>query len=196
MFTELDVVNEMLATIGAVPLNGLSEDNPDVANCRRILNIANKTIQGQGWWFNKEQVTLIADASSGMVYIPNDAISTDLAGEYGPYQVVVRDRRLYNTDKNTFIFEPGQKFVCNIIRLVNFTKLPVNAQRAIMISAVIKFQQCYDADNTKTQMLMQEYAQSMILLKTEHIRNFNSSLLWKKSTTAAFNRYNGYRQRW
>ena len=193
MFTELDVVNEMLSTMGAVPLNGLSEDNPDVANCRRILDLSNKSIQGKGWWFNKEEIDLIADAVSGMIYIPNDTLSCDPACERGQYQVVVRERRLYDTNKNTFLFTPGTKIKCRLTRLIPFGELPVQAQRLVMVSAVMKFQQSYDADDFKTQQLAAEYQQAYINLNAEHTRNFNSSLLYKKSTVHSLNRINGLR---
>ena len=193
MFTELDVVNEMLSTMGITPLNGLSEDNPDTANCRRIIDTCNKTTQGTGWWFNREEIDLFADADSGFIYIPGDTLSCDPVCERGYYQVVVRGRRLYNTLDNTYVFPAGAKVKCKLIRLVPFDDLPVLAQRAVMLAAVIKFQQNYDADNTKSQFIMQEYAKSMIDLKSENIRNMNSSLLWKKSTAYTLNRINGYR---
>lgn len=196
MFTELDVVNEMLSTMGVVPLNALNEDSPDVANCRRILDICNKSIQGEGWWFNKEEVTLIADAASGYIYVPNDAVSIDIVEERGPYQSSIRGRRVYNNKDNTFVYPQNHKVVCRYVRLIPFKDLPVLAQRVVMLSAVIKFQQAYDADNTKTQMYMQEYGQAYINLKSEHIRNQNSSLLWRRSAVNTLNRINGYRNRW
>lgn len=193
MFTELDVVNEMLSTMGIVPLNALNEDSPDVANCRHIISICNKTLQARGWWFNKERVELFADADSGFIYIPGDTLSCDPHNDRGYYQISVRGRRLYDTNRNSYVFGTGDKVVCDLIRLVPFEDLPVLAQRAVMLSAVIKFQQSYDADNTKTAMYMQEYAQTMIDLGKEHIRGARSNLLWKNSTAYTLNRINGYR---
>ena len=53
--TKLDIINDMLATIGEAPLNELDARHPHVAAGLRILDQKNREIQvngGAGWWFN------------------------------------------------------------------------------------------------------------------------------------------------
>lgn len=189
--TELDVVNDMLATMGISPLNQLDDNNPDVANCRRIIAAQSEEIQSIQWWFNLEQIDLFADAVSGFIYLPGDAIRCDPVIREPLLPIVQRGQRLYDTDKNTFVFPIGSKVTCWIVRKIPFQDLPPSAQRVIAVASARKFQQSFDADPQKMGRLDQEYGMALTKLRSEHIRNLRPNLLYKNSTLQPLTWING-----
>lgn len=189
--TELDVINDMLATMGISPLNQLDDNNPDVANGRRILASQSETIQSRGWWFNKEQIELFPDALSGYIYLPGDAIVCDPVIREPLLPITERDGRLYDTDKNTFVFTGNKPVTCWIVRNIPFKNLPPSAQRVIGLASVRKFQQSYDADPQKMARIDQEYVVANAMLMAEHTRNIRPNLLYKSSSLRELSRING-----
>lgn len=194
--TELDVVNDMLATMGISPLNQLDDNNPDVANCLRILNTQSERIQAQSWWFNYEQIDLFPDAESGFIYIPGDTIRCDPVRREPLLPITQRGLRLYDTDRNTYDFTGWGKVTCWLVRKIPFDMLPLPARHAISLASVRKFQQSFDADPQKMQRLDSDYLESMIRLRAEHSRHTRPNLLNKPSTMGILNRINGHSYRW
>ena len=194
MTTELRIVNNMLATMGAAPLNALDEDNRDVAICRPIIEDSLETVLSEGWWFNRELIDLYADVDSGYIYTPGDALRCDPVDRDGRrYYVVQRGRRLYDNDRNTNVFEKGSKITCELIRALPLEDLPPSVQKLVDITSVIKYQQSYDGDMQKTQQLMSEYAKKLTLAKAEDIRNTKRNLLYKNTSLRSFGRIQGDR---
>ena len=52
--TELDAINEILASVGQGPVPTLDDTNPDVAIIQRTLKQISKEVQSEGWSFNRE----------------------------------------------------------------------------------------------------------------------------------------------
>lgn len=178
--TELDVINEMLGSMGEAPLNQLDEDHPFVAAGRRYLDTANRRMQAQGWWFNKEQLSLVPDATSSFVYVPADFMSCKEAGRMTRYRYAQRGNRLYDLSNNTFNITENPVHL-DIIRLLPFDQLNDLAQHAVALRAVLKFQLTYDADRHKTDDLKQEFADSMMALNAEHTRQVKANMIYNNS---------------
>jgi hypothetical protein len=177
--SQLDVINDMLATMGESPLNAIDEDHPLVASGVRTLKTVSWREQGKGWWFNKEILSVEADAD-GNIFVPMDAISVDPVIPTNAF--VHRGRRLYNPNGGTFTFTPGTTFSCKVVRSVPFEDLPPNAANYIGACAVLAFQVNYDGDKGKTETLKSARREAYIQLHTEHIRNVQPNLLTKGST--------------
>lgn len=172
--TELDVVNDMIGTMGESPLNALDEDHPLVASAIRVLRTANAREQGKGWWFNTDHITLAQDAD-GNVYVPADALSADPLSPFD--HLVQRGRRFFNPYSNSNGFNIGRDVPAKIIRLIPFADLPAQAQTFVACSAVLDFQKAYDADDAKTRILMNDRSEAFVVLNAENIRNQNTNLL-------------------
>lgn len=183
LLSELDVINDQLATLGETPLNSVEEDHPYVAAGLRFLRVANHREQAKGWWFNKEIVTLTPDVN-GFIFTPTDAISVDPVTPSNAF--VQRGRRLYNPATTAYVFTLPVE--CKLIRLVAFDELPPSAASYIGLSAVLVFQRSYDADPQKTKDLTLDMRQAYTTLNAEHIRNQNVNMLDKPSTAALNNR--------
>ena len=173
MLQELDIVNEMLSTLGEAPLNELDEEHPLVPAARRIITIATYRLQSEGWWFNREHVTLHPDPTTGEVLTPADAIRADPRDR--GLNFVQRGRRLYDPENATYNI--GQEVPVVLIRNVPFADLPPTAQHVISLTAQVEFNKAYDGDETKVRMLTQALGQTTTLLRREHTRNVDTNLL-------------------
>ena len=178
--TELDVVNDMLATMGETSLNTLDDAHPLVPAGRRFLRERSWQEQAKSWWFNLEVTTLNPDPD-GNIFLPSDAISVDPVDTTLSY--VQRGSRLYKP----FEADAASKFVftspvaCRIVRNVPFADLPGPAQRVISIAARLDFQLLYDADANKVALLRTDLQDAYVTLSTEHIRNKGVNLLNRSS---------------
>lgn len=187
--TELDVINDALATLGEVPLNEVDEDHPFVAGIRRTFRAENQKVQAISWWFNLEKITLFPDAVSKFIYVPMDAIRCDPIKKQPDMMTVQRGRRLYDTDRNTYEFDRSVE--CLLVREVPFEDLPPSAQVVISLATARKFQQSYDADGLKANQIEMDYRESMARLKAEHTRNTKSNFLSNPITMRELNRIGG-----
>lgn len=174
--TTLDVVNDMLATLGELPINSVDEGHPMVPAALRILATASAREQAKSWWFNKELTDLVPDLS-GTIYLPNDTLRVDPQATTLNY--VQRGRRLYKpyetsaADKYRFT----HKVRCWLIREVPFEDLPVPAQHVVSFSAQLEFLKAYEADQNKVQQVAMLYREAMMTLNAEHTRNVGANLL-------------------
>lgn len=170
MFTELDVVNSCLATLGELPLVELTDEHPMVAAARTNLVEATVTEMHRQWWFNTDFVKLAATAE-GFVYAPEDAVAVKIEGSP---ELILRGRRLYNRYTSTYDM-PGAVLAAIVIRNIPYADLPSPAQILVKDSCVLQFQINYDADNVKTQQLQAKYQNSYRLLNAEHARQIQAN---------------------
>lgn len=180
--TELDVINDMLATLGESPLNAVEDDHPMVASGVRILRVTSWREQAKGWWYNKELLTITPD-SDGNLMTPADAISVDPISPILPY--VQRGRRMY--DPTTASFKFTLPVDCTLVRNIDFVDLPPSAAAYIAACAVMQFQTDYDADEAKARRLMANRNDALATLNAEHTRNMKVNLLTRPSMMTAFN---------
>jgi len=180
--SELDVVNECLATLGELPVNSLDSDHDLIAAARRAIRICNTQEQGRQWWFNTEIVTLVADVNK-YIFVPNDALRCDPIDQ--SLHLVQLGRRLYETGSiNTsagFTMSVPQ-VICRLVREVPFEDLPPAAQNVISVAAQLKFMAAYDADSNRYRQLSIEYQSNYAILNAEHIRNNSTNMLDKHPT--------------
>jgi hypothetical protein len=185
--TELDVINDQLATLGEVPLNAVDDDHPYVAAGLRMLKVASAREQAKGWWFNIETVTLAPDPDTGQIFVPADSLSVDPTSPYLYY--VQRGRRLFDPGTSSYTFSAPVE--CKVVRSVPFEDLPPPAAAYIGLSAVLAFQRSYDADGQKTRDIKEDLRSALMDLNAEHIRNVGVNMLNNKSVLEKMNRLGG-----
>ena len=170
--TELDVINDMLATLGETPINSLDVDHPFVAAGRRFLRVASYREQAKSWWFNREHITLTPDAQ-GNLRTPNDTLRIDPSNP--AIRLVQRGERLYDVNRASYAF--ANSVECTLVRHIPFEDLPSPAQTVISLSAQRDFQKAYDADVQKFQQINLELREAQMTLNAEHTRNVGANLL-------------------
>lgn len=162
--SELDVINECLATMGEAPLNDVDASHPYVPSAQTSLMRANNSELGKGWWFNTDWGTLLPDPITGNIFFPGEAITMQFAGN----AYTQRGRRLWDRGNGTYNIGKQVPYVA--IMSIPFTDLPVMANELVGARAVLEFQAKYDADDAKYKKLEERYNQLYMVLKAEDIR--------------------------
>lgn len=174
--SELDVVNQCLATMGDAPLVTLDDDHPMVPPARKELASQNMKLQSQSWWFNQEQITLFPDPVSGYIMVSEDILTLD--DDKPQTFFALRGRRLYNLRANgqdPYVFH--KPVALDILREVPFDDLPMTAMALVAARTVLRFQSDYDGDNVKYQRLERDERESYVFFHAQHIRNVKANLL-------------------
>ena len=151
--TELEAVNEILASIGESPVNTIENPtNVDVINCLRILRNVNRRVQSKGWTFNKiDSYTLNPDASthkirwlSNLLYVVGtDGTKYTKKGDY-----------LFDWENQTIEF--NNSIDCMIIFLVDFEDMPDPMRSYITAKAATTFQTRYLGDSSLGEELLRD----------------------------------------
>lgn len=151
--TELEAVNEILASIGESPVNTIENPtNVDVINCLRILRNVNRRVQSKGWTFNKiDSYTLNPDASthkirwlSNLLYVVGtDGTKYTKKGDY-----------LFDWENQTIEF--NNSIDCTIIFLVDFEDMPDPMRSYITAKAATTFQTRYLGDSSLDEELLRD----------------------------------------
>lgn len=171
--TQLDVVNQCLASMGETPLNSVDSDHPFVAAALLKLKTAMTAEQAKGWWFNTDYVTLTPDPNTGFIYPPSDAINVNPHDDGTDF--VIRGRRLYRRYESSYVFTAP--VAVWLVREISFDDLPMLATHVIAARTVLDFQDAYDGDAAKYNKLGATYQQVFNTLKAEHIRQEKPNML-------------------
>lgn len=140
--TELDAVNQILASVGQAPVTNLNLQNPEVAIALSSLREVNRMVLAEGWTFNTERhLTLQPDAVTKFIQFPDNALSidTNCDSHRADFDPVRRDGKLY--DKLHHTFEWDDPIDVDVIWYYPFTEIPPVIQayvtaRAARICAV------------------------------------------------------------
>lgn len=145
--TELEAINEILATSSESPVSTL-EDNEviDASLAMNTLRATSVEVQSLGWNFNSEDAVSITPNLAGEVILPPNVLKVDTSGESGNINAVQRGLRLYNKTDRTYIFD-GPVTVDWVLGL-DFEELPSTARLFITIRAARKYQDRYFGDQS------------------------------------------------
>jgi hypothetical protein len=177
----LDVVNEMLGTMGETPLNTLEDPHTFRGACLSTLTNMNRQIQSKGWWFNRETLELAPSALDSTIYLPGDFINVRvprLPTGRATRNVVQRGRRLYDLDEGRYEFDKA--VTVEVVRLIPFQEMPETAAQYVAAMAVLQFQSKYDGDTAKSREIRGRLEGPMGLfaaINTEETRNRQVNLI-------------------
>ena len=188
-YSTLEVVNSMLGLLGELPVNSITDPHTLIPAALAAITNQNALVQVDFWWFNVEYPTLIPQAGSGLILVPEDAASVDSLTQYP--RLAVRGNRLYNLDDITDVFT--QPLRVRLHRVLPFSDAPSIARAHIAAKAKLEFQMAYDGDGTKAQIIQQEIKETYIRLHSEHIRNAKANMLMRPSVQHTLNRITGAR---
>ena len=174
--TELEAVNEMLATGSESPVSTL-EDNQviDASLAITTLRATSVEVQTRGWNFNTDENLQITPDQEGLVRLPRNTLKVHMAGESANLNCVQRGLRLYNKTDHTSIFD-GPVWV-DITYGLDFDELPSTARLYITIKAARKYQDRYFGDpNTHSYTLDDEMRANAAMVE-EEIASVGSNML-------------------
>jgi len=128
----LDSVNILLKAINQLPIE--TEADYDVLiearMAKETLIEVKRAVLSEGWDFNTDTDYILAIDPQGMIPIPSNVL--DLQSAIGN-NLIIRDWKLYDKDRQSFIFEEAQKV--NIIWDMDFNTLTHPIRHYITIRA-------------------------------------------------------------
>jgi hypothetical protein len=169
--SELQAVNQILASVGQAPVTSLDQTNPDVALCYETLTDVSRQIQAEGWTYNKEFEYPIEVNSNKNIVIPPNVLQMDLSRGntfFGSTDTVVRSKNgqklLYDRTGHTYEWEVGE-IKADIVWYFDWIDLPIPIQDYIVARSSTIVSQRLITDANLYQMLTQQeiYTRAMAM---------------------------------
>ena len=186
--SELEAVNQILATVGETPVSTLNTPGVSVASlARTFLHDASRAVQGLGLDCNTESNYLLMPDINGFIYIPSNTLKVDPVDPSKQY--VQRDipARLYDKENHTFIFnEPVE---VDIVFFLRFEELPQAVRKYITVKAARQFQARWVSSDIIHKLTEDDERQAWIDLFEGEMMSSDCSLFDSPETKAIFNRY-------
>lgn len=169
--TLLGAVNELLTSIGTVPVNTLdAPGSSDVAIAQDTVESVNREVQSKGWWFNTTFSQSFAPTGSEITF-PNNVLSvrpsrgtTSVSPETRKF--LFRNGKAYDPLTASFTFATTIR--ADVIYLLDFEDLPESARRYITIRAARIFQTKVLGDETLGVFTSQHEMEAWQILEEDH----------------------------
>lgn len=143
--TELEAVNELLASIKESPITSISEaaeQAGDATIARQKLILACKSVQARGWSWNTDiDYPLVPDAVSGETLVPLGTLKASFKDTYAEDKgtFVIRGTRVYDRRKHTYLL--ARTLEADITVLLEYSDMPHAAKDLVTKMATRAFQQ-------------------------------------------------------
>ena len=136
--TELQAINQILASVGQAPVTTLERTNPDVAISWDTLNEVSREVQSEGWTFNREYSYPFAPNEKGEIVYPPNVLQLDVSTDprFYPgkqYDTVRREGKLYDRRGHSFKFD--KTLYCDVKWYFDWEDLPIPIQDYIVSRA-------------------------------------------------------------
>jgi len=167
-------VNQLLGAIGEIPITDNTqaleaESTSDVGIARDTLLRMSKSVQQEGMWFNTEIAYPMVPNTDG--FIP---ISSTILSIYST-TLIVKDHKLYDTEKRTFIFEKAQEV--DVVFEVVFDDLPYVVADMIVRQSIPEFYNNVLGDTQELRVLEQNARNSWVALQKAHLKHRKVNLM-------------------
>ena len=180
--TELQAVNQILASVGQAPVTSIDTEtitdqngnqvtvvtNPDVAIAHDTLQEVSREVQGEGWTFNKEfNYPFSPDVNKNILW-PNNVLQMDLSDDpkymgYREKDTVKREGKLYDRMNHTYLWD--ETIYCDVTWLFAWEDLPSPIQDFITCRAAAIASSRLVGDPNQYQILQQKegYARALAM---------------------------------
>ena len=172
--TELEAVNEILASIGESPLNTLENlTDIDGINAYRILKNINRQFQSRGWSFNRnESYVLNPDSDTNKIlWLDTLLFIKDSNGT----KYVKKGKYLYDLTNQTDTFKAP--VTVEVILLTEFEDMPDAARSYIVAKASTEFSMKYLGDDGLLQGLRAREQEAWSYFNEYELDNNNYNML-------------------
>ncbi|TPI67595.1 phage tail protein [Mesorhizobium sp. B3-1-3] len=174
--TELEAINEILATSAESPVSTLEENQViDASLAMNTLRATSVEVQTIGWNFNREDGVPLTPDQNGEVILPPNVLKVDTSGESASTNAVQRGQRLYDRGNRTYQFT-GTVTVDWVLGL-DYEELPSTARLFIMIRAARKYQDRYFGDQATHSYSAQDELNARAAMMQEEIDSADPNML-------------------
>ncbi|ESX98705.1 MULTISPECIES: hypothetical protein [unclassified Mesorhizobium] len=131
--SELDAVNELLASIGEDPVLDLDDLPPSGNTALSVIHTQSRDVQEEPRWFNFETDVMLSPNVDGFVIVPGNVLDIDSTDG----DIIQVGNRLYNRESKTYVF--ASPVSCEILWHRPWDELPSVARRYITALAIERF---------------------------------------------------------
>lgn len=187
MYTELELVNHILHTLGQDVTATLETQHPAVVGARQTLLSYNKEFQGRGWWFNQEQNVKLVPDVEGKIAIPEGTLTFAVArcilesrSAVNRARFVKRGNYLYDNVEHTgnFTFPVWVDYTV----LIDYEDLPQEAAAYLKHYAADAAFIDDDGDAQQWRILHQRTMEAEMTLKRLQLKNMKHNALLSPSS--------------
>lgn len=137
--SKLEAVNIMLSAIGEAPVNRLSSGLVEAETAEIILNQTSRSVQAEGWHFNRETNVTIAPDLKGQIVLSTTVIRADqMLNSNREIDLTQRGNRMY--DRKNHTFSVNSDVSLDIVYELEFEQLPAVARKYITLVSARKLQ--------------------------------------------------------
>lgn len=180
MYTELDIINEMIMSTGARPLTAANTRHPMYMKAQVLLERVRTSVQSRGLWFNTE-VRTVAQQTSGEVIVPLGCIKADPTNNR--CNLTQRGSKMY--DLGTGSYYIGEDVELKMFFRRNLDEMPLEAQEYVRTKAVYDFYLNEDGVDPKLSNYRNNMDKAWTMLWREHLRNRQANVFDSAHNTAA-----------
>ncbi|RVH82049.1 phage tail protein [Sinorhizobium medicae] len=174
--TELEAINEILATGSDSPISTLEENTViDASLAMNTLRATSVEVQTRGWNFNTEESLKITPDQEGAIRLPRNTLKVDTVGESAGINGVQRGLRLYNKTDKTYTF--GSPVTVDLVLGLDFEELPSTARLYITIRAARKYQDRYFGDQSTHSYTSQDELTAQSVMMGEELESTDPNML-------------------
>lgn len=135
--TELEAVNQILATVGEPPVNSLENPGVSIASlAQSFLQDVSREVQSLRLHCNYEEEYPLVPDVDGFIYLPANTLIVDASDR--TIDITQRGNRLYDRENHTFKFKNPIKV--DIAFYLPFSDLPQAVRKYITIRAARQLQ--------------------------------------------------------
>jgi len=169
-------INKLLTAIGETTIDvdfSLENADPasDVGRAKALLEATNRTVQLQGWYFNKSKdITFVPD-TEGYIALGTHILS--VIGTTGNY--IEKDHKLFDVTAYSFVFD--KPVHCDIITLVPFDDVPATVVEWVVREAAVEFYNNVVGDTTELAQLKEAAQRTYVLVQKEENLHTKANLI-------------------
>ena len=173
MYTELDIVNDVLAGPGYAPVASTDTRHPAVRDAVRQVQVAYRSLLLSKWWFNHYYVVLPRQPDN-RILLPQHTASVIPHESSYLKAMVQRGRYLYNVAEQNFFFSADVPAFVTVALPVE--DLPPAAQEVVRCMARLRYY-IEKGGQAKAQIMDRELKDARGLLLQEHLQQSKANWL-------------------
>lgn len=165
MLTRLQVINDMVKSVGQRPFTTESTAHPMYQSANTTLQLVENAVAGHRWWYNTETREIQPD-SSGHITVPANVIRADATGAEPKLQL--RRNRMHDPSTGTW-YITTHALEMTLVFMREWEDLPHEARQYIRARAKYEFYVDHDGQETKAKRYEAERIVAYRALNTVHI---------------------------
>ena len=180
--TKLDAVNIALSSMGEPVINTLDGASVDAQMAADLVDETSRSIQSQGWQWNRERHVLSPNVNNQIV-LPANTARVDTVETDRPTDVIQRGGKLFDRANNTYTFD--KTLILEIYVILPFEDLPLAAKNAIAYKAAMILQQRLLGSETLYKFAQAEAQRAWLTLLQEEAEVGDHNMLYDSWQTSS-----------